>query len=334
MSADVTSREAIVRAISEFDALGRVEFLSRYGFREATKFFLAFQGLLYDAKAILGVAYGYEHPNEGPLRGSDFRGDRYTVRKKLVSLGFDVAEKTNGELFDFRQHFQLIFNQYERAKKDIKIRRQIAEIFRKIRSHLEDHTIIRNNPNITITSGMGIGRMALVPWIAFLDKRETQTPTRGVYCVFLFKADMSGVYITFNQGVGVDANASPTKKDLENIHKKAIDIRPSCQILQDINFILDDNIELARRGAGKMYEYSTIAYKFYKKLDFPTDLEILNDLEYLLEFYDSYIRKTKFTPPLKLSPSSINSNKAPQQNLKANSDSISKPYVFSSSISL
>ena len=117
MSADVTSREAVIRAISEFDAIGRVEFLSRYGFGEAYRFFLFFNGRLYDAKAILGVAYGFEYPNKGPLRGSDFRGDRHTVRKKLVSLGFDVAEKTNGEIFDFRKHFQEIFKQYELVKK-------------------------------------------------------------------------------------------------------------------------------------------------------------------------------------------------------------------------
>ena len=122
---------------------------------------------------------------------------------------------------------------------------------------------------------------------------------------------MSGVYLTFNQGVGVDANASPTQRDLDNINRKAIDIRSSCQILQNISFVIDDNIELARRGAGKMYEYSTIAYKFYDKLSFPTDIGILNDLEYLLDFYDSYIGKTKFTPPPKLAQSSMNSNKAP-----------------------
>jgi len=97
MSADVKSREAILRAISEFDAIGRSEFLSRYGFRNAKKYLLAFEGRLYEAKAILGVAYGFEHPNEGPLKGSDFRGDRYTVKLKLESLGFNVVEKNKGE---------------------------------------------------------------------------------------------------------------------------------------------------------------------------------------------------------------------------------------------
>ena len=46
----------------------------------------------------------------------------------------------------------------------------------------------------------GQGKWASVPWIAFFDKEITTKATEGYYIVYLFKCDMSGVYISLNQG--------------------------------------------------------------------------------------------------------------------------------------
>src|SRR5687767_4964047 len=39
--------------------------------------------------------------------------------------------------------------------------------------------------------GAGLGRRARVGWLALLDHRETTTMKKGLYCVFLFRQDMS-----------------------------------------------------------------------------------------------------------------------------------------------
>jgi hypothetical protein len=95
--ADLTAADAVLRALDEFDAIGRDHFLSKYGFSTARSYFLVRDGRAYDSKAIAGVAHGYQHPHLGPLRPSDFSGGDLTVRARLENLGFQViaTEPTN-----------------------------------------------------------------------------------------------------------------------------------------------------------------------------------------------------------------------------------------------
>lgn len=87
---DITSRQAVLGAVEEFDQIGRQAFLNKYGFGQAREYFLDYGGHLYDSKAIVGVAYGYQFPERGPLKPSDFIGGKATVQPKLESLGFHV----------------------------------------------------------------------------------------------------------------------------------------------------------------------------------------------------------------------------------------------------
>lgn len=88
--ADLTSRDAVVAAMEEFDRLGRSRFLETYGFGPSRGYFLVHDGQRYDSKAIVGVAHGYEHPNLGPLSPSEFSGGESTVARLLEQLGFVV----------------------------------------------------------------------------------------------------------------------------------------------------------------------------------------------------------------------------------------------------
>jgi hypothetical protein len=87
--ADLTSRDAVLAAMEEFDKLGRDQFLERYHFRRARDYEVH-GGKRYDSKAIVGAAHGHQHPSLGPLRWDDFNGGQPTIRK-LKQLGFDVV---------------------------------------------------------------------------------------------------------------------------------------------------------------------------------------------------------------------------------------------------
>lgn len=98
---DLTSRDAVVQAMAEFDRVGRADFLSKYGFWPARSYFVTHDGRSYDSKAIAGAAYGFQFPLQGPLSANDFSGGDATVRPKLESLGFEFsggAEPDAGEL--------------------------------------------------------------------------------------------------------------------------------------------------------------------------------------------------------------------------------------------
>ncbi|WP_395026149.1 DUF3883 domain-containing protein [Comamonas odontotermitis] len=87
------SAAAVQAAIDEFVRLGRATFLARYGYGKSRDFLVrdARSGQLCDSKAIVGAAFGYQFPQEGPLKPSDFSGGEATVVAKLQRLGFEVV---------------------------------------------------------------------------------------------------------------------------------------------------------------------------------------------------------------------------------------------------
>ncbi len=89
--ADLNDRNAVLRAIDEFDELGRERFLEKHGFGAARKYFLLHRGARYDSKAIVGVAHGLQHPQLRALRAADFSGGETTVAQHLRGLGFEVT---------------------------------------------------------------------------------------------------------------------------------------------------------------------------------------------------------------------------------------------------
>ena len=65
--AEITSRDAVLRAIREYDDLGREAFLAKYHFQKARKFVVVHDGREYDSKPLLAAAHGFQFPEAGPL---------------------------------------------------------------------------------------------------------------------------------------------------------------------------------------------------------------------------------------------------------------------------
>ncbi len=86
------SPAAVQAAMDEFSHLGRVAFLKRYGFGKSRDYMVRNPrtGEPCDSKAIVGVAFGNQFPNQGVLRAEDFSGGEMTVVPLLQALGFDV----------------------------------------------------------------------------------------------------------------------------------------------------------------------------------------------------------------------------------------------------
>jgi predicted restriction endonuclease len=80
----------VLRAIREFDDLGRESFLSKYGFGAALRYVVLYKGAEYDSKALVGAAHGYATGR--PLLARDFSGGVQTVVSRLTALGFDFRD--------------------------------------------------------------------------------------------------------------------------------------------------------------------------------------------------------------------------------------------------
>ena len=85
---DVTHVD-VVKAIAEFDKLGRDAFLDKYGMKKATGYLLHYGSKEYDSKAILAAAHGF-HPGFQPLPWDAFNGGEADAVKYLRRLGFVV----------------------------------------------------------------------------------------------------------------------------------------------------------------------------------------------------------------------------------------------------
>lgn len=91
---DLTDRNAVLAAMSDYDELGRDEFLKTHGFARAQRYMVRGpSGRLYDSKAIAGVAYGKQFPDQGPLQAAEFSGGEATVVAAMERLGFEVVDQ-------------------------------------------------------------------------------------------------------------------------------------------------------------------------------------------------------------------------------------------------
>jgi len=89
---ELTSRDAILSAIHEYDTLGQEAFLQKYGYGRSREYLLEYDGKSYDSKAIVGAAYGIQHPTEGPLKHNDFSGGLARIEPVLQRLGFRLSK--------------------------------------------------------------------------------------------------------------------------------------------------------------------------------------------------------------------------------------------------
>ncbi|MGQ4485628.1 HNH endonuclease [Streptomyces sp. 372A] len=82
------SRDAVLRALAEYDDLGQDEFLSKYGYKPATGYLLLHEERTYDSKAIAGVAHKFDQGRA--LKPDELIGGRSHAARWLARLGFTI----------------------------------------------------------------------------------------------------------------------------------------------------------------------------------------------------------------------------------------------------
>ncbi|MEU3157498.1 HNH endonuclease [Streptomyces griseoincarnatus] len=87
------TRVAVLKAIAEYDQLGRQEFLSKYGFSGARSYLLLHEGREYDSKAIAGVAHKWDVGRA--LLPEEFSGGKDHAAAWLQRAGFEVKAAKN-----------------------------------------------------------------------------------------------------------------------------------------------------------------------------------------------------------------------------------------------
>lgn len=136
-----------------------------------------------------------------------------------------------------------------------------------------------------VKGSTGQGNRSMCPWVAALNKKVTTSTMYGVYIVYLFRSDMSGFYLSLNQGI-TNFQIKYKNKKYEYAMKVADYFRS--EIPHSI-FSTDEIVLLSHRGErGFGYERTNILSKFYPSHGF-TDTELQHDLLKMKDVYDFLI---------------------------------------------
>jgi 5-methylcytosine-specific restriction protein A len=146
----------------------------------------------------------------------------------------------------------------------------------------------------SVKASAGNGSWAKVPWIAIFNKLVTETVQSGFYCVYLFRADFWGVYLSLNQGIADKRNKFGLGKSRDMVRTQAqlFKDKLGSDQLREFSEPLDlqlDSIpkETTSRRLGLAYEAGNIASKFYSRESLPDDKELVDDVRKVLEIYFS-----------------------------------------------
>ncbi|MBZ2165896.1 MrcB family domain-containing protein [Methanobacterium spitsbergense] len=185
----------------------------------------------------------------------------------------------------FGDDFKLILDNYlnEKVKnfKDNKFAERMRSDFTNNLKNNVDKFIDVDNYEIKISHGQG--RWATIPWEGIRNFECSITFQDGLYVVYLFRKDMSGIYLSLNQGV---TNIRGDK--FEILQSRASNLKTN---LKTIPKGFNENpIDLKDRSSKtRLYEAGNIISRFYSFDDLSNDSDIKKDIGAILETYESII---------------------------------------------
>ena len=135
-----------------------------------------------------------------------------------------------------------------------------------------------------IEGSVGQGEISEIPWICVFDKDITESAQTGFYIVYLFRADLSGFYISLNQGWTQYENTFKPKSIAKiEIEKAAKKLKKTLKTVSGFTF---EKIDL--KGNSDLaigYELGNICSKYYGINELPNSNSLINDLQKLIGTY-------------------------------------------------
>jgi MoxR-like ATPase len=196
-----------------------------------------------------------------------------------------------------RDHLEFVLANYAAARSGpFHAKTPVWIELEELREELQQLPLVQlPTPRLEILFSAGSGAWATIPWLGFFDPRETKTPQRGVFVVFRFRADGSGVYLTLAEGFGEGGGRAGSAKRRQSMAARKPLLRGLLPELAE-RFRLDDEVDLRSDNAkAKAYEQSAIAHKLYERGALPSDAEIEDDLRLMLTAYERYVTTARRT---------------------------------------
>ena len=181
-----------------------------------------------------------------------------------------------------------IFDNYADARQETFARHPVANFLRSslpkaIKQVLADHDLI------IVKGSSGQGNWARGPWAGIYNRLITEHAVRGYYAAYLFCEDMSGVYLSLNQGM------TAVREEYRSDARSALKARAA-----NFRAILGpaiapfgvNSIDLKPSSSTNdtaFYELGNICSVYYPASSVPSDDELIADLRRIVELYDRLI---------------------------------------------
>lgn len=203
-------------------------------------------------------------------------------------IGEKPISSTQLEGKDFRSCVIDILNKYhQQTKLPFKNNSYNTLLTKDITMSLSELANI-NPKKYLVTGSAGKGNFAEIPWVAVFDRDITETATEGIYVVYLFAHDMSGVYLTLNNGFTFFDREFKEREGLKQVTEVADNLREICNTFST-RFNLS-KIDLKAKGKlAKGYTAGNIMAKYYSATDIPSNEELRDDLQELLAVYKKLV---------------------------------------------
>lgn len=202
------------------------------------------------------------------------------------TLKLEDVNKMNFAQGDLSYAFKRVLGEYlDEKEKSFKgndlayfVRKQFVEILTQTLS-LDSKYYVKGS--------VGQGVWATIPWISCFDRSVSISATNGYYLVYLFKEDMSGFYISLNQGYTYFHEKYGAKEGRIKIQHTANSIRSKVAVPAEYNLT---HIDLgSNRDLAMGYEKGHIYGKYYDTSNFPSENELIADFKVFLESYQKIV---------------------------------------------
>ena len=220
-------RGALLDAMENFDKeLRTTKEWANWEQNHAHKYAIVHDGRQYPVKQIIHMATGAD---KNSFSGGD------PANSYVQGKGFSTVplrnESTRADGASIRDGLVTILARYASARaNDTFAGHKLWDTFKETQSAIETTEAVgKRSGTLRVRPSMGQGQWVTIPWIALFDLRETNTIQRGAYCVYLFREDMSGVYLALAQGVTEPKKQyGNTALAREHLRARAKDLRQYC----------------------------------------------------------------------------------------------------------
>lgn len=193
--------------------------------------------------------------------------------------------------------FQKVLNQYQNNMSTAFEANDFAKYIRTDTKQIITLEANLDERKYIVEGSPGKGNWAIIPWIAVFDKSITTTAAKGYDIVYLFNEDMSGFYLSLNQGWTYYETKYGVKKGLEKIEEVSSYWRnllhiPDDFLCNEIDLKISKGHSYSARSKTRGYELGHICGKYYKKEEIPSNEILVKDLQDMLTILDQLKKLT------------------------------------------